>query len=285
MRGTLSTLILALVVSACGGDATTSSTIEGTTTSAGATATTAANGEEQCPESIDFVAEGRVLRLDQTDSDATSIGLITWEANEDCERIVIDFQSLEGAPATTPPNIVVRFLETLQILRVDIGADDSIIIDQLVGTPMVDRLYVVKKLKEGSYVDFHLREPVRAKARVAQSPARLIIDIRPAPEAFLGSAAISDTAVMVTPVDEAVEPRNLEVSGYAISATGEVTVIATSGGNVVAQEVVPVSGHSGQWSEFRTRLDVKAGMTTIFAGEPDPGDGSLNGITVGVQVR
>ncbi len=286
MRREAQVAVLALVVAACAtSDGSETTIVPSTSTTVPSdVSTTPPTIEPECPESVDFVEEGRVLRFDQPESDSSTVGLVVWDQSEGCERIEIGFETLQGAPATTPPNVTVRFMESLQILRVEVSADDTIIIDQTVETPLVDRMFVVKRLDAGSFIDFHLNVPVRARARVSHSPAKITIDLQPGTQSFLGVASVSNTAVMITPFDNGIEPKNVEVSGYALVTSGEVTVLATSGGRVVAEDTIVVSGSASRWSEYQTRLDVEVGDTTVFAGEPNS-EGRLEGVTVGIQVR
>lgn len=233
-----------------------------------------------CPQIGDFVDRGRVMRQDQPESDTAIVGLIAWELSQGCERFVIEFETTEGAPATTPPSVIVEFLETRQVIRIHLNADRTVITDQIVETDLVDRLFVVRALDTGSFVDLHLRLPAQARVRVSNSPARLIIELQAGLEDFAGQAAVSDRSVVTNPFDGAEGPTNIEVSGYARTAEGSVLIIATSGDQVVADATADVAESEETWGEFKTRIDVPSGETSIFVGEEDPSDGSLAGVTV-----
>lgn len=276
--------VVLIVATACGpADEAGPTAVE--TTRAGAATTSTSPPGADCPESVDFVEQGRILRSDQAESDSAVVGLISWTESPACERFVIGFETAQGAPATTPPDVRVQFVSTLQVIRIHLGSADAIIRDQTVETAMVDRLFVVHKLDGNTFVDIHLRQPVRARARVSGSPARVILDLEPGTGVFDGFAAIAGKVALIAPSDGQSTATNIEVSGYAISASGQVTVIATADGKVVGESTVGVSGDITEWSEYQTRLALPVGLTTIFAGEPNQVDGGLEGVTVGVEVR
>lgn len=273
-----------LAIAACGPAGQGETTAEQTTPTSPSTTSTSMP-VAGCPDSVDFVQQGRVLRFDQAESDSAIVGLITWAESPVCERFEIEFETVQGAPATTPPDVRVQFIATLQVIRVHLGSEGSIIADQTVETAMVERLFVVHKLDGTTFVDFHLRQPARARAQITSSPAKVVLDLQPGTGDFDGMAAIAGDVVMTSPHDGAATSTNIEVSGYAISASGAVTVIATADGRVVAEATAEVGGGSSEWSEYRTRLTLPVGTTTIFAGEPSPVDGGLEGVTVGVEAR
>ena len=278
------TAAILMTVAACSPTGSVPTTIV-ETTEASPSSTSTSLPAPGCPDSADFVEQGRILRSDQAETDSAIVGLISWSESPACERFEISFETAQGAPATTPPDVRVQFISTLQVIRVHLGSSGAIISDQIVETVMVDRLFVVQKLDGNTFVDFHLRQPARARARVSGSPARVILDLQPGTGVFDGSAAIAGDVVMTGPADGASTATNIEVSGYAISSSGQVMVIATADGRVVAESTIAVGGSTDEWSEYRTRLSLPVGVTTIFAGEPNPVDGGLKGVTVGIEVR
>jgi hypothetical protein len=282
MRAATAAILVALV--GCGPPGQGETTV-GPTTPASTATTSTTTPVAGCPESVDFVEQGRVMGLEQLESDSSIVGLITWTESPLCEQFEIGFETVQGAPATTPPDVRVQFIPTLQVIRVHLGSDGSVLHEQTVETALVDRLFVVHKLDGSTFVDFHLRQPVRARARVSNSPAKVVLDLQPGTGGFDGMAAIAGDVIMTSPSDGATTSTNIEVSGYAMSTTGAVTVIATADGRVVAEATIEVGGDSSEWSEYRTRLTLPVGTTTVFAGETSPVDGGLEGVTVAVEAR
>lgn len=269
-----------LALAACtpvGGDATTAP--PPTTARPGATSTTVA-ADLGCPQGVDFVDNGRVLRRDQDESDSVALSGISWTTQESCERFRIRFQSLEGAPATTAPSTTVEFLGTRQVIRVRLTTSESIVIDQLVESALVDRLYVVRALDGGMFIDFHLAAPAQALARVQNSPAALLLDLQPSTLPFEGQAVVSARTVVVEPPDGSELGTRFGISGYSRADQGQVLIIARAGDSVVEQTTAVAADWATMWGEFSTSLEVPAGETSLFVGEEDPADGSLSGVSL-----
>ncbi len=280
-------LILSLTaLSACGSLGGVTTTVRPVSqTPAPTQPTTPVENGLGCPQTERFAGEGRVMRVDQPESDTAIVGLISWRSAEGCEVFQIDFQTAEGAPATTPPSVVVEFLRSRQIVRIHVNALKTVITDQLVETDLVDRLYVVRSIDGEIFIDLHLRLPVQVRSRVTNSPARLILELQKGETGFEGAAAISDQTILVNPWSGDQTATNIEVSGYARTANGEVLVIATAGNQVVAEKTIETADSSQTWGEFKTRIDILPGETSLFAGDRDPADGGLVGITINILSR
>ena len=287
----LTLLVLALIV-ACAPEpgaettttvpaATTSSSLASTTTAIVATTEPVAG----CPQDAVFVDRGRVARVDQPTSDTNRIGLISWQVVEGCERFVIDLETNEGAPATTPPTVVVEFLESRQVLRLWIDVDSTVVTDQLVETSLVDRLYVVRALDGAMFVDFHLTGPAQARAVISSSPARLSLEMQAGLDPFLTPAVISDRIVVISPASAAETASTVAVSGYARAFEANVRVIATQSGQVVADAVATAADWQDTWGEFRTTVVLPPGEISMLVGEEGTGEGQIVGPTISLTVR
>jgi hypothetical protein len=220
--------------------------------------------------------------VDQPESDSSKVGLITWRANPGCEVVQIDFETAEGAPATTPPSVDIEYLDSLQVLRIAVSAVDTVITDQLVQTELVDRLYTITSLEGEMFVDLHLLQPTQARARITTSPARVFIELQRGPGEFLGHAALSDVAVLTDPWESAIVATNLEVTGYAMTPDDLVTIIATNNGTVAVESTIETAAGS-TWAEFKTRIDIPTGETSLFVGQQSEDEPGLAGITVGIS--
>jgi Immunoglobulin-like domain of bacterial spore germination len=265
---------------------TTSTTAPATTTTTSGASTTVAVTEPLlgCTTGSDFFASGQVARIDQPSTDASILGLISWDVTGGCERFRLDFETNEGAPATTPPSVAVEFLDSGQILRIHLDLDQTVLTDQLVETPLVDRLYVVRSLDGGMFVDLHLAGPSQARADVRNSPAGLTVELQMGIQPFTGTATIADQVVVVEPSPEAETGTPVEVGGYARTFEGTVVVVATSVGDG-ARQSTQAADWAETWGEFHTSIDVPLGPTSLFVGEESPEDGSLIGAIVNVTVR
>jgi hypothetical protein len=238
-----------------------------------------------CPQDVVFVDSGRISRIDQPTSDTNILGLISWNVVDGCERFGLDFDTNEGAPATTPPSVIAEYLPSLQVIRIRLDVGQTIVTDQLVETDLVDRLYVVRALDGGMFVDLHLSNPAQASVEVSNSPARLTLELQPGNAIFEGVAATSDRAVVVFPPEGSVFGGPVEVSGYTRTFESNVLIIATSGDELVAESNTTAADSLETWGEFETVVELPPGEASIFVGEEDAEDGGLVGVTVNVVVR
>jgi hypothetical protein len=231
------------------------------------------------------VDRGRVARIDQPSSDTNSLGLISWQVEEGCELFGIDLETAEGAPATTPPTVIVEFLESRQILRLWVDVDSTIITDQLVETPLVDRLFVVRGLDGAMFVDFHLAGPARARVLVSNSPARLSLEMQAGLDTFTTPAIVSDRVVVISPTQGSETGTTVEVSGYARTFEANVSIIARAAGEIVAEINATASDWIETWGEFRTTLLLPPGEVSVLIGGQSPEDGQITGPTINLMVR
>jgi hypothetical protein len=217
-------------------------------------------------------------------SDSSLLGSISWEVNDQCESFVFEFQTSEGAPATSVPGIQIGHLDNFQILRISLGVDAAVLTDQLVETELVEKLYVVRSLDGGVFVDLHLASPAAARARFGSSPATLTVDLRPGFVEFLGSAAAGDGIVVVSPLSGTEVSTPTGLSGYSRTFESNVLIIVTQGGAVVAETSTTAAASLETWGEFRAEMTLPSGDVSVFLGEASPADGSLSGITVDLTV-
>lgn len=284
MRITLLVSAALLVVACATGRDANATTVPAETSTSTPTTTIAA--PPACAGGEDFIDHDRVVRVDQPASDTTSLGLITWQqASDGCERFGIEFETTEGAPATTPPSITVDFLDTRQIVRVWADVDTTVVTDQLVETGLVDRLYVVRALNGGLFVDLHLDRPAQVRAQVSNSPARLTLEMQAGTEPFEGSAAVSEHTVLTAPNDGSEQDGSVVVEGYARTFEANVTVIATVGDQILAETSATAADWATTWGEFTARVELPPGPVDLFVGERSPQDGHLDGVTINLMVR
>ncbi|HEX6147078.1 MAG TPA: Gmad2 immunoglobulin-like domain-containing protein [Acidimicrobiia bacterium] len=240
-----------------------------------------------CPEDVGFVDGGRVLRLDQPTSDTNTLGLASWMTAEGCEQFTFRFETTEGAPATTPPTIVADFSESRQVLRVWTSADSSVVTDQLVETPLVDRMFVVRGLAGGTYIDLHLHGPAQARAEVSNSPASLTVHLEPGIDPFDSTAVYGPTVVVTGPGAgaETVAGIPFDVTGYARIVEANVLIVASIEGQPVAETTAATADSTETWGEFSTPIQLPPGEVSLFVGEPGPDGGEPIGVTVDFTVR
>ena len=277
------TTCLVSVLAACAqtGDPGTS---DATTSTASPAPTSTLPPVVDCPGAGEFEEGGGIADLDGSGSDSARLGRVSWETSDRCETFNFDFETSEGAPATTTPDIRVDHLESFQVIRISFDVESSVVIDQIVETELVERLYVVRALDGGMFVDLHLAAPAAARATALTSPARLSVELRPGFVPIEGSPTHSDDVVMVSPTADAEIAPSTELTGYARTSEASVLIVVTQAGTLVTETSATTADPTGAWGEFRIELTLPPGDVSVFAGERSAGDGSLDGLTIDVSV-
>jgi len=276
--------IVTLVGCATGGTAQRPSTTSPATTTSSIAPSTLPPVVE-CPGDGEFEEGGGIANIDGNGSDGSDLRRISWETTDRCESFTFDFETSEGAPATSVPAIQVDHLDSFQVIRIHMDIDAAIVTDQLVETTLVDRLYVVRALDGDMFVDLHLKEPAAVRARVQSSPARLTIDLRPGLVPFTGVSTTDDRVVVVAPTRDATIDRAPVLSGYSRTFEANVLVVVSQDSEVVGETTTTAADYLETWGEFETRLVLPTGEVSIFIGEASPEDGSLRGVILELNVE
>lgn len=284
MRTTLAVLLIITVACTEGGVATTVDQAAGTSTTSPAPTSTLPPVVE-CPGVGEFEEGGGIADIPGEGSDSRNIGRISWETSDRCETFHFDFETSEGAPATTAPGIRVDHLESFQVVRVNMGVDRTIVTDQLVETNLVQRLYVVRSLSGGVFVDLHLSEPAAVRASVSSSPARLSVELRPGFVPFRGASSVGGDIVLTSPAAGATVDANVQLLGYARTFEGNVLAVVTQNGEVVNETSTTAADTLDIWGEYRVEVNLPQGPVSVFVGQESPEDGSLQGVTVDLTVN
>jgi hypothetical protein len=236
----------------------------------------------ECPGTGEF-EEGRgIADIDGESSDGSDLRRISWETTDRCETFSFDFETSEGAPAISVPDMRIDHLDTFQVIRIRMSIESAIVTDQLVETALVDRLYVVKALDSTMYVDLHLSEPAAARARVESSPARLILDLKPGLVPFKGLSTLGDDIVVVSPARDSEVGLNPLLTGYARTTDDDVLIVVTQD-DVVDEANTKSADSSVTWGEFETNVALPNGRVSMFVGQASPEDGSLDGVAFDVN--
>jgi hypothetical protein len=236
-----------------------------------------------CPANEQFFESDLVGDSDNTGSDSATIGLISWRAEEACETFEIEFESTEGAPATTPPTVSARFLDGIGVLRVSTSAGDTVITDQIVETPLVARLYVVRAIDGGTFIDFHLAAPAQARIELDNSPARLTLELQPGIIEYSSTPTITDQLVLISPGEGSEVPLSLNVSGYTRQLDSDLLLIATQGNEVIDQVSATTASTNAAWGAFGGSLELTPGETRLFVGTEDAESGGFDGLSIDFQ--
>ncbi len=278
--------IFVLVFAACSPQTETvasSTTVQGSAVSTAPTTTLPLVAG--CPDNDEFTEGGPVDTIEQVSSDASTIGLISWTAEEACETFTVSFETSEGAPATTPPSVSVGYVDDMPVIRMSLDTDATVITDQLVETAMVERLYVVTALDGGMFIDIHLAAPAQARVTVDFSPARLVLDLQPGIVDYPTQPALSDVMVVVSPADTSIGASPVSILGYGRTFESNVMLIVTTGGEVIAEEFTTAADSEATWGEFRTEMDLPPGNISLFVGDENQEDGGLEGVTISLTIQ
>jgi hypothetical protein len=277
---------LALSIVACSpDDQALVTTTTGETTLPAASPTTTTPLVAGCDDQAEYVEGGTIGVVENPTSDSTTIGTISWDAGDSCEVFTIAFVTGEGAPPTTPPSVRAFYVSQSPIIRLVLDVDSTVITDQLVETKLVERIYAVRALDGGMFIDLHLAAPTQARIELKSSPARLELDLQPGIVEYPSSAATSDFVVLASPLDGAVVSGELEITGYTRTFEANVLVILTAGDHVLAETNTTAADWVETWGEFRTTLAVEPGDVTLFVGDASPDDGSLEGVLIDLAVQ
>ena len=278
-------LALVLLAAWCGGAAVTTSTDSATTRPIPTTSTTTVPVAIGCPQDTEFVGSGRIGRITQPASDSKTLGLISRTVVDGCEKFGFDFETVENAPATTPPSVDAEFLSGERVVRIHVDIDQTVITDQLVETALVERIFVVRSLGGSMFIDLHLAGPANARISVSNSPARLGLELTPRDGEIGPQASFSDAVVLISPVADSTVGQEFTVTGYGRTFEATVLILATREEEVLAQQAVTAADWVETWGEFTAEVAATPGQANLFVGEESPRDGSLSGITLRLLVQ
>lgn len=198
-----------------------------------------------------FGEEGEIDSHAPAGSDSTLLAAIDWQVWEGCERFLFSMASTEGAPTLEPPSALLIIFREHGVLRVLHGpeVETSAISYQLVDSPLVDRLYVLKSPGGGLYVDLHLAQPVAARMIPGSGPATLTIDLRPGGEPYSGSPLVTPRAVLMLPEGERFR-YPFALAGYLPPGTRDWVATLTSANGEVVEAGFPLRGGDDLWLGF-----------------------------------
>lgn len=205
---------------------------------------------------LPFAAQGIAAALDSPRPDATTIGGIRWQGEEECERIVIEFLGDGGSPATRLGPVGVTVAPDSGIVRISLPdeVEASAIGDSVITGSLVDRIYVVEGIEDGLVVDVHLAARAAARAFTTSSPSRLVVDLRPISDDPLGSAPDTGDGVVVASPLPGPGLYPVQVVGYAAPGVEAVSVTLTDGGGVVVSRSVSTATDQYVWRAFAVTI-------------------------------
>ncbi len=278
-----------LVATACSPDASPETTVptdpEPTTTSTAPTA-----GTDPCiAGGLPFATDGLVATVGEAESDATRIGGIVWQPSATCERLIVEFTTDTGSPASSLGLSGVSVLSGTGILRIALAdrVTGTAVADLTTNGDLIDRIFVVRDVDGSLFIDIvgAAGVAVGSRAFLQASPARLIVDLIADADAPVPvGAAVSDTAVIPSPLPgPALYP--LTVEAYAQPSLRSVRLLVISNDTITIDRTIAIEGASDAWQTISSRLDDgPSGTATVFVGTADANGRPADGATVLVDL-
>jgi len=235
-----------------------------------------------------FASEGLISAFGDNNGDATQISGIRWSSYQDCEQVLIEFLTADGAPAGGLDPVGVEYDAAAGVIRVSLPnqVNRSAIADSLLDGEMVRRAFVVA-VGDTLAVDIHLAagRSYAVRAYELDSPARVAIDVKEdsAAPPVLGTT-IGPNVVVVSPTPGAVG-ESLSVSGYVWGPYEVVTAELSSqeDGAVAATGTdTPAPGRT-TWREFIIPFDDIPPLQLRLV--ITPGDQDADTLTIPVDAR
>ena len=275
-------LLVALLVASCVVSPSTTTASPITTSSTSSSAPLAS----PCVSGPDaFVADGPVSNLPQPESDASSVAALTWQEFPDCDQVIVEFATADGAPSIDPPTASSEFIRRVSVLRVRFGPEvtATALSDQLIDSALTERAYVVRGLDGQFFIDLHLAHTAEARMTTQSSPGRLIVDLRSGGDPYPATPAVADLTVVVEPVPGLVS-YPLTISGYSRHFEANVIARLRADGNPETQAVTTATDWTETWGEFTFDIPTgPEGRVELFVGQESPRDGSEEGIYLALE--
>lgn len=243
-----------------------------------------------CLQGDPFVADGSI-EVDGAggSADAHEVSGLRAAAHEGCERFVIDLAAEGGDPAATAGDVRAEFLRRLGVVRVhlrDVEMVDPLATEATFGGPMARAAYSVWA-PEGRwvYVDLHVGDPAEAHVFALESPARVVVDLKP------GGGAIPEPTDEVNNV-VVLEPRPgeasypLTVSGYSRLFEANTVVRLEVDGEEVLEDFTTATAWADAWGHYSVTIeDGPTGAVTLHVGDYSARDGTWSGAEIELSMR
>ncbi len=237
-----------------------------------------------------FASAGVISAFGGASGDATQISGIRWAGHPGCERVAVDLLTVDGAPAGALGPVGVEYNETLGIVRVNLptAIARTAVADSLVDGDLVNRVYVVRTESGSLAIDIHVTPgaAVALRAFAVDAPSRIVIDLRPDPEAAPVIGAVrAGTVVVLAPAPGPAETP-IVVSGYTRSFEAYVVARLYDDRETTAlvEQSTIASDWAEMWGEFTiTFVDPPHRSLQLFVGSESPRNGDLEGVWVPID--
>jgi hypothetical protein len=287
MRISVALAIIAVVAAACSPETSTPTTTGTAPAQPGSTLAASPDPDPVCAGGdAAFRSSGLVAALGSDEGDARTVSAIRVERTEGCERLLIDFLSAAGAPASSVGPAGVTLIAESGDLRITLPSEvvASAVADAAIDSVIIEHIYVVDDGETGFVVDVHLNpdRAILASAFDTTSPAGLVVELRDAGDgsAVLSTPRRSNDIVLLSPGSgPGLYP--ILVTGYARPGTDSVRVRLSAESGIVFDEFVPTNARAYVWEGFRLRIDDgPSGEVDLIVDAIDPDGRTADGVAV-----
>ena len=229
-----------------------------------------------------FSTSGVISAFGGAAGDAVQISGIRTGFHAECERVVVDLLTADGAPAGSLGLVGVEYDAAIGIVRIDLppAVTRTAIADLRLDGELADRAYLVDTVAGNLALDIHVAPGSRTALRAFEvaSPSRIVVDFKPEPDAPAARGANLDDQLVVTqPVAGASAPP-LRVTGYARSNSApiEATLHDSPEGPAISSAATTTTSSTDTWNEFELEFtNPPRGMVHLRVLMPEADDSSV----------
>jgi hypothetical protein len=288
MRFVVSTFAFVLLLAACDtSESSPTTTAPATTTTVGTNTTVPGNSDICAAGDSPFGTSGLIAAVGHEAADAAVLASLRWTDHGSCERLIVGFNNDAGAPASRLGPTGVSLLAESGIIRLTLPPEvtATAVDDSLIDGSLVHRVYVTRAPEGELAVDVHLAPEAGAQVRAldATSPARLVVDVRPADIDLVVAAATAAADVVLLSPASGPGLYPVRVAGYARPGIPSVRIqMYDEAGALAFDRAVTTADLGNGWAWFDVNLaDGPSGMIELYVGELDDLDQPVpDGVTV-----
>jgi len=237
-----------------------------------------------------FSTSGVISAFGGATGDAAQVSSLRAGSHPGCERVVVDLLTADGAPAGSIGLVGVEYDEEVGIVRINLpeSVSRTAVADSRFDGTLADRAYVVRTTAGHLAIDIHVAAGagIALRAFEVDAPSRIVVDLRPNPEASpVRGATVGDGVVVIEPgPGPATAP--LSVAGYsrAFEANVIVRLHETRDSPPIAETVTTATDWVEVWGEFQVALAaIPDQQFELFVGSESPRDGTPQGAWLSID--
>lgn len=300
VRRTLTAIALSLLLAACsatttnpGQTSTTTPPPEPTSTSTEPPTTTTLEQQPDSPCLVGdrpFSTSGLISAFGGAAGDAAQVSSLRAGSHPGCERVVVDLLTADGAPAGSIGLVGVEYDDEVGIVRINLpeSVSRTAVADSRFDGTLADRAYVVRTTAGHLAIDIHVvaGAAIALRAFEVDAPSRIVVDLRPNPEASpVRGATVGDGVVVVEPRSGPVT-LPLSVAGYSrgFEANVIVRLHETRDSPPITETVTTATDWAEAWGEFQVALaTIPNQRLELFVGSKSPRGGTPQGAWLSID--